>query len=347
MGRQDVLALLKDFSWSGSDKAHDSRLRGVRRLLEWLSAFPGTTWQERWMASGSDVMGTRWADLVAAQLQAAELSGLYLRRPKKAASLRTVHNELRSGVLHMAGADVIRPALGWLLARQSPAIHHWLLVRDPAGHDALRTVAGESWESAVCRTAQGQIASLLLAKGGSVDEITVGDCLELRRTKEERAQSRLPAMSLFYALLKDLGNFPPEAPATLRSVTVYTGQASVEMFVDRYQLKCRRVPDLLVEYLSERAPALDFNTLEELSRTLARRFWAVLGGSGSASSGDRFAPSRTGCGRRVEDAVADEDRRTASGRRNARPGHSASPEADPDSGDGQGVLPGPRPVGSA
>ncbi|MFF4490050.1 hypothetical protein ACFY0F_26775 [Streptomyces sp. NPDC001544] len=36
------------------------------------------------------------------------------------------------------------------------------------------------------------------------------------------------------------------------------------------------MPDLLVDYLTERRPALDYATLDNLSRSLARRFWADL-----------------------------------------------------------------------
>ncbi|WP_338895118.1 hypothetical protein WBG99_04700 [Streptomyces sp. TG1A-60] len=82
--------------------------------------------------------------------------------------------------------------------------------------------------------------------------------------------------SLFYSWLRNLGSFPAEAPTTLRDVSRHSGQVGVVELVDRYQLKCRPVRDLIVDYLTERQPSLDYNSLEDLSRTLALHFWANL-----------------------------------------------------------------------
>ena len=54
------------------------------------------------------------------------------------------------------------------------------------------------------------------------------------------------------------------------------GQVSVAQLVDRYALQCRPVRDLIVDYLTERQPAMDYTTLEGLSRILAFHFWKTL-----------------------------------------------------------------------
>jgi Phage integrase family len=46
--------------------------------------------------------------------------------------------------------------------------------------------------------------------------------------------------------------------------------------VDRYRLRCAPVRDLIVDYLRERRPALDFASLDAISRTLAGLFWAKI-----------------------------------------------------------------------
>lgn len=120
-----------------------------------------------------------------------------------------------------------------------------------------------------------QIAMLILSKGGKIRDITVGDCLELKEV-EARTYRQADGRSLFYNWLRDLGNFPTDAPATLRDVTKHTGRLSVAQLVDRYGLKCRPIRDLLVEYLAEREAALDFVSLNQLSKTLAKHFWADL-----------------------------------------------------------------------
>ena len=40
------------------------------------------------------------------------------------------------------------------------------------------------------------------------------------------------------------------------------GQASCEQLIDRYRIACRPVRDVLVDYLRERQPAVDFSTLQ-------------------------------------------------------------------------------------
>jgi len=44
--------------------------------------------------------------------------------------------------------------------------------------------------------------------------------------------------------------------------------------VGRYGIACRPVRDLLVDYLSERQPGLDYAGLESLANCLGKLFWA-------------------------------------------------------------------------
>ncbi|MEU6019753.1 hypothetical protein ABZ826_39180 [Streptomyces sp. NPDC047515] len=46
--------------------------------------------------------------------------------------------------------------------------------------------------------------------------------------------------------------------------------------IDRYGISCRPIRDLLVDYLRERQPALDYNSQEALSYYLAKLFWSDL-----------------------------------------------------------------------
>jgi hypothetical protein len=73
------------------------------------------------------------------------------------------------------------------------------------------------------------------------------------------------------------GVFPPGAPPTVRMISPkFAGQLSVEQLVDRYDLACRPVRDLLVDYLRERQPGIDYNTLVKLAVSLVLRFWKDL-----------------------------------------------------------------------
>src|SRR5262249_35314271 len=54
------------------------------------------------------------------------------------------------------------------------------------------------------------------------------------------------------------------------------GQLSIEELVDRYRLQSRAVRDLIVDYLRERQPALDYASLDVISASLAGLFWAQI-----------------------------------------------------------------------
>ena len=194
--------------------------------------------------------------------------------------------------------DVIRPGLAWMLTRA----HRYLALvmaetRDPAGFARLRELAESgpiaSLEDA--RHAATRIATLLACKGGIISDITVGDCVELADT-QRRVHARGGQRKVdFYLRLRSLGIFPADAPATIRAFGMAQGQLTVEELVGRYRLQCKPVRDLLVDYLRERQPALDYASLDAISSSLAGRFWARIEAlsPGSARCGcRRKSPSR-------------------------------------------------------
>ena len=150
--------------------------------------------------------------------------------------------------------------------------------RDPAGFARLRELAEAGPASARkdARLAATRIATLLACKGGVIGDITVGDCVELADT-QRRVQARGGQKKVdFYLRLHALGIFPADAPATIRAFGMAQGQLTIEELVDRYRLQCKPVRDLLVDYLRERQPALDYASLEAIASTLAGLFWARI-----------------------------------------------------------------------
>jgi hypothetical protein len=59
-------------------------------------------------------------------------------------------------------------------------------------------------------------------------------------------------------------------------VAVRTGQLRPAELIDRYELRCQPIRDLLVDYLTERQPTLDYTSLRTLARELGGLFWADL-----------------------------------------------------------------------
>jgi integrase len=244
------------------------RRRGLTKLLGWLLSFPGDTWQQRWLASGAEAHpGATWVQLPLG----------WLRERGQAAS----HDpeELASGLLMLVCGDVLRPGLPWMLTRMHRHLAGAMAqTRDPDGFTRLRRLAeAEPASSRLdAQIAATRIATLLACKGGTISDLTVGDCVELvdaqRRVHVRGGQKKVD----FYLRLRALGSFPADAPATIRAFGQAQGQLSVEELVDRYQLQCRPVRDLLVNYLRERQASLDFASLEAISGSLAGRFWTKI-----------------------------------------------------------------------
>ena len=253
------------------DNAHTQkiRLRGLTFLLDWLEAQPGRTWQERWLASGADAAGAGWRKIPARWLQEHGL----------VADWRL--DALASALLVAISADLVRPALGWLVAKPTgpgSLVRHLAHARDPDGFARLKALCdADAHVSSVANShTLHRAAEILATKGGVLADVTVGDVLELLDAELDTLASVPGDAAVFYRLLRTTGVFGPDAPTTLREIRGSAGPRTPEELIDRYRLFCRPVRDLLVDYLRERQPSLDYSSMESLACALGARFWRDL-----------------------------------------------------------------------
>ncbi|MFA3900337.1 site-specific integrase, partial [Rhodococcus qingshengii] len=82
-----------------------------------------------------------------------------------------------------------------------------------------------------------RIATLLVSKGGTVAEITVGDCVELIETMAQVHSRRGQKKIDFYLRLRAMGIFPEDAPHSIRAFGAPVGQLTIEQLVDRYPIE--------------------------------------------------------------------------------------------------------------
>jgi hypothetical protein len=245
------------------------RRHGTARMLEWLAAQPGSSWQQRWKSSGAeDLPKEAWLDLPMAW-----------RRANARTTTPYHRDSLQTGLLMLVCADVIRPAMHWMVRKASNRIVPVMAAcRDPQGYAALQGLIDADQDGIAAgqaRLALGRITMILACKGGTVSGITVGDYLDLLDAMRETGTGGAGRL-LAYRLLHGLGHLGPEAPVSGRAFLQAAGQRTAEELVDRYQIRCRPVRDLLVDYLRERQPAVDYVTLSKLAGDLARLFWADL-----------------------------------------------------------------------
>lgn len=253
-----------------ADKAgtRQEHYRGVAKLLEWLASTGDGSWQERWIASGAEELnGQEWLRLPVE----------WIGNQRTDSSIDP--SDLSTGLMLAICMDVIRPGLAWTLTRRHTHFRAAMArIRDPQGFARLRQIVAEdpAISPRLGRTSILRIACITACKGGAVNDITVGDCVELMDTMRIVHSDGGRARSLFYHLLRTAGVFGEDAPATLRAFTTARGQLSVEEMVDRYQLACKPIRDLFVDYLRERQPSMDYNTLRQTAGILVGSFWADL-----------------------------------------------------------------------
>ena len=164
--------------------SQQTRRLGVLAVLGWLRTQPGDSWQQRWQASGAEDQPD-WRRLVGTD-------------PAKPLP------HLSPGLLVLICADVIRPSLDWLL-RFAPARHNLAVemarTRDPSGAFTALTALCRSGRVGLQSQQQAltNVAIIMAAKGGPVEQVRVGDCVELlatvaRTRRHDRQTSQQPAV---------------------------------------------------------------------------------------------------------------------------------------------------------
>jgi integrase len=247
--------------------AQKERRRGLVALLDWLGEQPGASWQERWLASGADTAGAGWRRLPAQWLRA------------------TGRTEGLTGPLGAAltiaiCADVLRPSTAWFVAavpRGGALARGMAQTRDAAGFARLRQVCDrdDHLPAAAGRHMLHRAAVVLGANGGLIADITVGDALELLDAESVAHRKPMAHGVAFYRALHQLEILGPDAPARLEELRS-AGQRTPAELIDRFDLACRPIRDLLVDYLSERHPRLDYSSLRSLAADLGNVFWKDL-----------------------------------------------------------------------
>jgi integrase len=262
--REQVLGQLA--AWA--DAAGQPGAAEVDVLLDWLGDHDGGCWQQRWLASGAEALGARWLQLPARWLHR---HGGY---PDRRATM------LPRALVTVIGGDIVRPSLAWLVAARYDTDLAKVMAgyRDPAGFARLAELCDHGPGGAVPATVRNhalrRAAVILAAKGGALAGIEIGDVLELLDTEAEALGAVRAGAAACYRLLRQLGTFGPAAPMRLRELRT-AGQRTPEEMIDRHNLACRPIRDLLAGYLKERQPGMDYASLEQLAHRLGM-FWADL-----------------------------------------------------------------------
>jgi integrase len=249
---------LPDWSTVGR-RARGRRIAGAGKVLAWLLTHPGTGWQARWRASGADE-GTDWVDALVAEDARAE---------------GTKRGELISGLACLLLCRVVLPSYRFLASYNAHNLFGQ--VRRAFRPDLFAKIEEEAAALGVRgfrrNTGLTVISKMVLHTGRDLDQLTADDLFAYRTwTLREHGRGGR-GTDLAWVLLRgvtDLGEH-----ASLRDALRF-GQRPTTELVDTYRLRCRPIRDLLIRYLDERRPALDYASFRTLVINLVGNFWADI-----------------------------------------------------------------------
>jgi integrase len=257
-----ILALLPRLpDWPAATVHRTRRLKGAGTILDWLNAHPGEGWQDRWTVSGAD-RDTSWIEMLA---------------PDDTRRAVTKRQEHIAGLGCLLMCRVVLPSYDFLAAYRAKGLLSQ--VREIMRPDMFARLENAAAERGMSGRDKGDalcvISKIVLHTGTDVDGLTPGDVLEMFAwsVHADPPRRQVPGLHAAWDLLGAIGVTP--AGTTLRSAQ-RRGQRTTAELVGDYSISCRPVRDVLVRYLDERRPALDYKTLAGLAGELAGTFWADI-----------------------------------------------------------------------
>ena len=257
-----ILALLPRLpDWPAATVHRTMRLRGAATILDWLLSHPGEGWQDRWTVSGAD-RDTSWIGTLA---------------PGDTRLAVTRRQEHVAGLGCLLMCRVVLPSYDFLTAyRAKGLLDRVHTIMRPEMFARLGNAAAERGLSGRDRSdALRVISKIVLHTGTDVGALTADDVLEMFAwgVHAQPRRRQIPGLHAAWDLLGDIGVTP--AGVALRSA-LRRGQRPTAELVDDYGICCRPVRDVLIRYLDERRPALDYKSLAGLAGELAGTFWADI-----------------------------------------------------------------------
>ncbi|MFD9951394.1 tyrosine-type recombinase/integrase [[Kitasatospora] papulosa] len=263
--RDEILALLptsplwpqRTYSrgtWPGT-----IRLAGAAKILDWLLTFPEDGWQGRWLAAGAD----QGKELILAVNE---------DDPRCAESKR---NELMMGLNSLLISRVVLPRYVFLRGYKAMRLFKDVQQMLPAGQlDRMRDFGAEvGMTPRHIDEGLRVISSIILHTGRGLAQLTAEDVFYLRAVGRRETGEAYVGTHSAWDLLRGAGVI--DSKDTLKDALRH-GQRPTAELVDAYNIQSTQVRNLLVRYLEERRPGIDYGTFRGLVRELAGVFWADI-----------------------------------------------------------------------
>ncbi|MGH3868219.1 MAG: site-specific integrase [Pseudonocardiaceae bacterium] len=249
-------------TWPATDGAgrRSGLVSKARRILEWLSAHPGEGWQDRWLASGADE-GRDWIN--------------ELIVPGVRATARTQRQQLVAGMGSLLLCRIVLPSYHFLAEYQAVRLFSYTQqVFCPDLFARLHTHGlGLGTRGRQLPNALTAISKIVLHTGRDVDHLTADDLLTYRAWRMRRLGHIDDGLILAWTLMRSVADLGEHL--AIRDA-VRHGQRPTAELVDVYRPQCTPIRDVLVRYLDERRPSLDYSSFTGLIGVLVGRFWTDI-----------------------------------------------------------------------
>lgn len=259
-----IIADLAVETWDGTPATRHQRGTATRAVLDYLSGFPGSTWQERWDASpvGQGLVN---------------VNDLECRRSPSIA--------LTTGMRSLFCLRAVQPSLLAFRRHQMTSFTAMFITaqRDPLLEAFTEQVAVHQHSYGHRAEALFDLCALLAVQGVALSDVTAPALLHFAQENRrawsvldptKKAGNRLRGQGVWH-VLHAIGHLPPTAPSTMRAALM-RGQKSIEDLVDHYPIRNRAVRGLLIDYFGRRRADTDYATLKNLVLHLAHHFWEKI-----------------------------------------------------------------------
>ncbi len=263
LGAEEVLSRIQALAvWPGWSPARQrATVRAARAVLAGLATCPGTGWQQRWHAAGVED-STPW-------------DGVARRLGVTAGCRPTGRLAVKQGLMGLMLAQAVLPGYGFL-AELRPA-SHW--------YGEARTVLAPSTFAQLVDRAEGLgisghvrdrallvLGRMVLHTGLDPARLGVVEFDEFQAAARRRGRSMPEGTVAAWDLLRGRGIAAELSYGEHQRV----GQRGTAEMVDGYGLRTGAVRDVLVRYLDERRPGLDFTSFRSMVGHLVGAFWADI-----------------------------------------------------------------------
>jgi len=234
------------------------RLARTAEVLDWLQTHPGDGWQARWRNSGAD----RGKDVVLQAIQGDD-------------DRESRRNAVISGLGTVILARIALPGYGFLRGYRTVHLFKSVQQMFPDGkleqiraHGAALGMTGRHVDEGL-----RVVSAMILHTGRDLDQLTGEDVFQFRVLGRRTIGEAFVGTHSAWDLLRGIGVIRSEH--TLKDAVRY-GQRPTAELVDAYNIQSTPIRNVLVRYLEERRPAVDYGTFRGLVRELAGVFWADI-----------------------------------------------------------------------